>query len=1323
MRDISLSRQNKLALVWCLAETVSQQPMNPRRPGLSVLTRPCGVEMPFWIALSGIVWVLLVEPSLAGEPLWENGSGFRSRPLAVPGQGKTGFTSIPGAVSGVRFTNSLSDLAAAANRILENGSGVALGDVDGDGWCDIYLCRIDGPNVLYRNLGNWKFEDITAKAGVACEGQHSTGAVFADIDGDGDLDLLVNSIGGGTRSFRNDGHGHFEEIKDTRLVRRFGSTSMALADIDGDGDLDLFVANYRTDTHLDHPPGLNVEAHYVDGRIVVTPADRFIPLMPRLGGVEVIEKGERSFLYFNDGQGRFAPVSWTTGGFLDEDGHPLKEPPTDWLLSVMFRDLNGDLAPDLYTCADFFYFPDRIWINHDSRQFRAIDPYARRNMSVSAMAVDFGDINRDGYDDFFVTDMVSRRHVCRQYQRPNMMRGILEQPLEDPAARPEVARNTLFLSRGDGTYAEIAQLSGVQWSEWSWNGIFLDVDLDGYEDLLIPTGNNHDVQDADVLMELARIREPHTLQNNLKNIQKFPRFETANLAFRNRGDLTFEEVGKQWGFDQVGISQGMALADLDNDGDLDVVINCLNHEPLLLRNESNAPRVAVRLKGSGGNTRGIGAKIWVRGGPVPQSQEMICGGRYLSGDDAMRVFACGNLTNDLSIEVFWRSGKHSFVPHAYPNRLYEIDEGGASVISDQSSVISDQSSVISHQSPVVGKQLGAGSAADQGPGTKDQGPQMADNGQRITDNGPQSKVWFQDVSDRIAHTHFEAPFDDFSRQPLLPVRLSHLGPGVAWFDLDGDGWDDLIVGSGRGGKIAVFRNNQKGGFEALTSTPFHDEAVRDQTTILGWRDSRGHNVLLAGTANYEDGLAQGSAVVQFDPESKVPAALLPADASSVGPLALGDFDGDGHLDLFVGGRTTAGRHPEAASSRILTYQDGHWVTNSLLSAPFEKLGLVSGAVFSDLDGDGLPELILACEWGPIRVFQFQAREGRVREITESLGLNRYSGWWTGVTTADLDGDGRLEIIATNWGRNNKYGAFLKDSLLLYYGDLTGNGTVDVLEAYFDPELKKVVPWRDWLTVTKALPFIAEKFPTYHAFGQASVAELVGERFARLRVLTANTLDSVVFWRRDNRFEPKPLPIEAQFSPAFGVTVGDFDGDGNEDLFLAQNFFCVEPDTSRYDAGRGLCLRGDGHGGFQAVPGQESGIKVYGEQRGCAAADFDGDGRLDLVVTQNHGATKLYRNQWARPGLRVRVNAGPLNPTGIGTTLRLAFDQRLGPAREIHAGSGYWSQDSAVQVMATPEPPSGLWVRWPGGKTATASIPAGAKEITLDLSGTVTVLRR
>src|SRR5207248_1459623 len=482
------------------------------------------------------------------------------------------------------------------------------------------------------------------------------------------------------------------------------------------------------------------------------------------------------------------------------------------------------------------------------------------------------------------------------------------------ANRPQYSRNTLFLNRGDVTYAEISCLSGTISSDWSWTPVFLDVDLDGFEDLLISTGHELDSANVDVTNHAEAIMAAKKLSalEQLYLRKMYDRLDVPKVAFRNRGDLTFEEVGEAWGFNTRGVAHGMALADLDGDGDLDVVMNNLNGAAGVYRNEGVAPRVAVRLKGQAPNTRGIGAKIWLYGGAVPmQSQEMICGGRYLSCDDAMRVFAAGSLTNEMRIEVRWRSGKRSFVEGVRANRIYEIDEAGAET-----------------------------------PNTKHQTPEKL---QASTLN---SQPVFEDVSRLIGHEHHEEEFNDFERQPLLPRKLSQLGPGVGWHDVDGDGWDDLIVGSGRGGRLAVYRNDGKGGFKVWSGPPFDKVVARDQTTVLGTELG-----LLVGSANYEDGMTNGGCVRIYDVRRQVSGESVLGQGFSVGPLALGDVDGDGDLDLFVGGRVVAGRYPEPSDSLVLRNEGGRLMVHQRL----EKVGLVSGAVFSDLDGDGKPELVLACE--------------------------------------------------------------------------------------------------------------------------------------------------------------------------------------------------------------------------------------------------------------------------------------------------------------------------------------------------------------------------
>jgi len=623
--------------------------------------------------------VALVSSLQSGSALeWQTGNGWRSAQLPVAKSGSTGFTLLPPSVTGIGFTNQLSDTNAALNQIRLNGSGVAAGDVDGDGRVDLYFCGLDNPNALYRNLGQWKFEDITARAGVACPGQYSTGAVFADIDGDGDVDLLVNALGGGTRLFLNDGQGHFTESTNSGLIRRRGSMSMALADVDGNGTLDVYVANYRTTTIR----STGLDMLNVNGRRMLRPQDRDDYELTPEGLVR--ERGEPDILYLNAGKGKLRPVSWTEGSFLDEEGKPLASPPRDWGQSVMFRDLDGNGAPDIYVCNDF-WSPDRVWINDGRGKFRALSGRALTKTSSFSMGIDFADVNRDGLDDFIVLDMLSADHVRRMSQFSETETASLPSGFGTDPERPQVARNTLFLNRGDGTFSEIAFFSRLEATEWSWCPIFLDVDLDGYEDLLITTGYSFDTQDLDADQRINALG-PWPRERVPFKLLMYPPLPLPNKAFRNEHNLTFRELGHEWGFDFKGVSQGMCLCDLDNDGDLDVVVNNMNGVAGLYRNESNAPRVAVRLKGQAPNTQGIGARIWLYGGAVPrQSQEMICGGRYLSGDDPMRVFAAGSLTNEMRIEVRWRNGKRSAVNGVKANRIYEIIEAGA--VQDQGSKV------------------------------------------------------------------------------------------------------------------------------------------------------------------------------------------------------------------------------------------------------------------------------------------------------------------------------------------------------------------------------------------------------------------------------------------------------------------------------------------------------------------------------------------------------------------------------------------------------------------------------------------------------------
>lgn len=1193
-----------------------------------------------------------------------------SQPLNVPAAGKTGFTALAPEQTGIAFTNSLEEWQGASNRVLFNGSGVATGDFDNDGLPDIYFCSLNGRNTLYRNLGGWKFADVTEQAGLKRDNRFYRAAVFADINGDASLDLLVCVIGGGVQCWVNDGRGRFTDgTTAARTGSRFGSITLALADVDGNGALDLYVANNRTDDIRDRG---QVQLRMVGGQMTVPPelSDRLVVV-----NGEVLEYGEPDQLLMNDGRGRFSAVSWTGGRFHNEEGQPLTQPPLDWALAAMFRDVNNDGAPDLYVCNDF-WTPDRFWLNDGKGRFTAAPRLTLRNMSASSMGVDFADIDRDGDVDFFVVDMLSRELRLRKRQK--LAQKPMAQSIGAIDNRPQFMRNTLFVNRGDGTFAEIANYSGVAASDWSWSPVFMDVDLDGYEDLLITAGHAKDVQDMDAQREIqARQhswkgftneveRQKAFTKELMEHMRFYPALDMPLVAFRNKGNLQFEETTQAWGTEQRGVHHAIALADFDRDGDLDFVVNRLGSAAGIYRNESAAPRVAVRLRGFRPNIQGIGAKVALRGGAVPlQSQEVIAGGRYMAGSEPLVVFAAGNTTNAMTLEVTWRTGKQSFVSNIVANRVYEVEEESATP------------------------------SLNSGPSVK-------------------SVPLFHDFSHLLRHTHTEEPFNDFERQPLLPRRLSQLGPGLSCFDLDADGDDDLLIGSGRGGKLACYRNNGSAGLQRVTEPPFDVPITRDQTTILGSR-GRESALIFAGSANYEDGVTNEPSVRLFQLGSP-PSGGLPGDSASPGPLALADVDADGDLDLFVGGRVIPGRYPEPASSRMFRWSDRFEPDNEN-NQTLQNVGLVCGAVFSDLTGDGLPELILACEWGPITIFrnergQFSRWNPAVKTVNHQPStINELAGWWNGVTTGDFDNDGRLDIAASNWGLNGEH-----SQVELYYADFLDRGVVDLIEA------ESAATRRGLDVLGRQLPPLLERFATHRKFSEAPLNEVLSVLNSQPSKVSVTTLASTIFLNRGDHFELRPLPAEAQWAPAFAINAADFDGDGYEDLFLGQNFFATAPETPRFDAGRGLLLRGNGSGSFEPMPAQQSGIEVYGEQRGAATADLDGDARTDLVVTQNGAATKLFRNASAKPGLRVRLVGPPGNPHGIGATLRLAtlysssISTNWGPAREIHAGSGYWSQDSAVAVMALSSQPSTvnqqLWVRWPGGQVSTIEVPVNATQISV-----------
>jgi hypothetical protein len=571
-------------------------------------------------------------------PTWHDEQGYRWRELTV-GAGATGpgFTSLDGRSTGIRFQNTVSDSALLKNRILGQGAGVALGDVDGDGLVDVFLARTEGCNALYRNRGAWKFEDVTAAAGVGACDRFSTGAALADIDGDGDLDLPLLATRGPNAIFVNDGAGRFTERRDLGVDSTGkGGTTVALADVDENGSLDMFVANYRPYNIDDSiPPQRRSFSQMVrqtaPNRYEVVPEFRGeykLVLRPDMGGLRMSARGATDDFYLNTG-GKFSRVSMASERFRDPQGNPLAEEPESFTLGARFADLDGDRAPDLYLANDF-EDTDQLWFNDGQGSFRLADWTAQRQVSNSAMGVDVADVNGDGRPDLFEVDMLSNDSRRLKTQMPT--HTALPKRPGDIETQLQQQRNALFINRGDRTFTEASLYAGVQASGWSWSTMFMDVDLDGWQDILVTNGHLWDIMDADV---------QEGLQNRLRDIPwqrlrwEFPALKLKNVAYRNRGDMTFEDASARWRFGvEDDISHTIAAGDLDGDGDLDAVVSRLGAPALVLRNDAPAPRVAVRLVGAAPNTRAVGARIQLLGGAVPvQQHEVAAGGLYMSHSD------------------------------------------------------------------------------------------------------------------------------------------------------------------------------------------------------------------------------------------------------------------------------------------------------------------------------------------------------------------------------------------------------------------------------------------------------------------------------------------------------------------------------------------------------------------------------------------------------------------------------------------------------------------------------------------------------------------
>ncbi|MBT5063484.1 MAG: VCBS repeat-containing protein [Verrucomicrobia bacterium] len=1185
-------------------------------------------------------------------------------PLKAAGDQGPGFTLMNAVETQVSFRNDLDPRKGAANRVLFNGSGVAVGDWDNDGLPDLFFCGIDSPNHLYRNLGQWKFEKVSIPPSLQNPGAPCRGAVFADLNGDRYLDLIVSTVGMGVRSFFNQGGLAFEDAtQKAGTGSEFGATSMALADVDGNGTLDLYVANYRSNDIRDQA---RVPVRRVRGKLM--PSEELSKRIFIHGG-QIHEYGEPDILYLNNGSGKMTPVDWTSGAFR-ENGQALKAAPKDWGLSAMFRDLNGDGHVDLYVCNDY-WTPDRIWINDGQGGFDALSGEALNITSLSSMGVDGADLNRDGHVDLFVVDMLSRDPVLRKRQQPaeSMVGGIPS--LNGP--RLQLPYNTLFMGNGKGAFTETSHFAGLEASDWSWCPIFMDADLDGMDDVLISAGYPHDMQDSDTLRLIQSrqhswdrystdaARQKAFTDEMMQHIELYPKLEMPVVAYRGKGNGTFEEVTHLWGTGKKGIHQGFAVGDLDGDGDWDLVLNCLNGSARLFRNDASNDRVVIRLKGSPSNTQAIGSKMVINEGKSNSAtRSIVSGGRYLSGGDTEQVFAMLSSKKASTLTVVWPDGTSSFLEDLKRNHRYTVHQPEASDgLSDLVDVPTDQAALI----PL-----------------------------------------FRDASLKLSHTSRSAFSDDFAKQPLLPYALSHHGPGVICMDVNGDTITDILIGGEKGQHPTLHIG--KGDVEFETKE-LDFRLINDSSGMLGMPVPGNRIHLFLAQTGYET--IRQPALMELNLKGQH-RSLFSNALTGVGPMVAGPLNGQGSLTVFMGGTYISRQYPLSHLSQLIHQDANGWRIDSVHEDLLRSIQRSRGAVWSDLNGDGFAELIITTEWGLVRVLQ--NTRGKLEDRTHAWGLGAHTGLWGGVVSGDMDGNGFPDLIVGNWGRNSDWQATGKSPFNMYHGDILKTGVREIIETEYHPQ-KLITPKRYLSELGAQLPFLFKLAGNNARYSSLTVRELFAHYWESLTALHASTLDTCLFLNSGNgTFRQVLLPKEVQWAPVFGLQVGDFNGDGIEDVVLGQNQSHVREGMPPQNQGRVMILIGKGDGQFNVLNEAESGVEVHGNARGLAVADFNQDARLDFVVTQNEGATKLYLNQSdSKQGVRVRLNHTGVNRHGIGSQLRLVdYDDSRGPLREVQAGNGWYSQNSPVTVLHGKNKARALWVKWPGGKVNTYPLKSDQSEI-------------
>jgi hypothetical protein len=1064
-------------------------------------------KLAIWIVAPLLVWSCRDQTGSEGTT-----SSALFRPVFTVEAGDT--------IPALDFINSIEE----SNRLnflsypyLYNGGGVALGDLDNDGLTDVYLTGNMAGDRLYRNQGNLRFTDLTRPAGIQKQNLWTTGVTMADVNNDGYLDIYV--CRSGDRGFRhnllyiNQGNFTFEEQARQWGVNDNGySTQATFFDYDLDGDLDLYLVNH------------SIKFNFNQEEIFKS---KYTP-----------EPAEADQLYRNDGS-HFTNVSQTAGIQRFAFG-----------LSATVSDLNDDGYPDIYAASDFFE-PDFLYLNQQDGTFKECLSQSIGHTSFSSMGSDIADYNNDGLPDIVVADMRAKDHYRYQANMVGMTRHKFSRMLKE-GYHYQYMQNTLQLHRGvtaEGipVFSELGQMAGISDTDWSWSTLLADLDNDGWKDLLITNGIRRDIQNKDAW---TRIQEQPSPPSFLEVQEQFPVARLQNYTYRNNQQLGFTDVSSRWGINFSGFTNGAAYGDLDNDGDLDLLLNNLDDPAIIYENQTQGQHfLQLALRGQEDNHFGVGAKVTIWHASEKQFQELTLSRGFQSSVAPILHFGLGEQPQIDKLEVRWPNGAIQTLTNVKADQKITLNQQDSQPASD----LSEQPAVAS----------------------------------------------FLQSAEPFAFTHQERATDDFDREPLLPFTLSDNGPTMAVGDINGDQLVDVFMGNGAGYASEFFIQQAGGSFTSLPSYALAaDKQYEDAAALLVDVDRDEDLDLYVVSGGYE--LEAGSALLKDrlytnDGQGNFSPSALPNMRTNGSCVAAADFDQDGDIDLFVGVGNWPGMYPLPSPSFLLVNERGKFSPVEL-TVP----GAVTDAVWADTDGDSDDDLVVVGHWMSIMVWpndHGQLGPGTPLSIRDSLGNEiASSGWWNSITQADLDQDGDLDFVVGNEGLNTWLTSGQRAPLEIFASDFDQNGTPEAILTYREGDKRYPVAGRDKLLAQ--IPTWKRRFTNYHSYAQATANELlsVSSGDSVRQYQAALFASGVLYNEGGSSFTFVPLPKAAQISAINAAVVEDVNQDGQPDLIVAGNHYGWEVETARNDAGIGLCLLGDGQRNFRPLTFSQSGFFAPGDVR-------------------------------------------------------------------------------------------------------------------------------